>query len=56
MKDNTITAATILGVSLIISSFLISSGLKALGHDVSGAGSLIASSIVHTNENIIKVD
>ena len=52
MKDNTITAAIILGVCLIISSYMISSGLKSLGRDVLEAGSSIASS----NENIIKVD
>ena len=56
MKDNTITTAIIIGVCLIISASLLSSGLRSLGHDISEAGSSIGRGIADTNEKIIRVE
>jgi len=57
MKDKTIIAAVILGVCLIISSYLLSSGMKSLSGGISRAGASIGSGITHTAAaNSMKVD
>jgi len=56
MKDKTITAVIILGVCMIISAFIILSGLRSLGNNISDAGAIIGGSIANTNENIIRVE
>ena len=39
MKDKVVLASIIFGVCLIISSYLLSSGMKSLGTGISSAGS-----------------
>jgi len=46
MKDKVVLASIILGVCLIISSYLLSSGLKSLGTGISSAGSSLEDGIV----------
>ena len=58
MQDNRILAATILGVCLVISSYLLSSGMKSLSHGITSAGSSIGSGIASGSRipNSMKVD
>lgn len=47
MQDKAISASVILGICLIISSFLLSSGMKALGRGIQDAGVSVGNGLSH---------
>lgn len=55
MKDKTVLAAIIIGVCLIISSYLLSSGMKSLSQGISNAGTSVGNGIANTGHNMDKL-
>ena len=51
MQEKTISASVIIGVCLIISSFLLSSGMKALGRGIQEAGVTIGNGLSQGNRS-----
>ena len=56
MNDKTVLASIILGVCLIISAFLISSGMKSLSRGLSSAGTSIGNGISSSGSKTVRVD